>query len=317
MFNFIKKAVLPVILAFILVFSLGCDNKNNNNNNNSNNGGGTPSVATYEIDSAEALDILSEIQTKLDDFVLKMNEKNILGDENITPSMISSLVTMLNDSYKATAIASEFDTTSFEVDKLYACKTATTDKYVKSTNLNDEKLNFEIVCVTPDQYFENYIFEIAVDKGEIKSLKLRSLLTTDTGTIIISMYETKIDFVNETFDVFYAKPIKHTWVSTEEWLELFLNEDNLVNIQWGFLYTAKVDLKATDENLAVVERYIDETTDTLETAVIEFSYINFYNNLAVLASNDTFGVITDIFVNLSNVSNVAYNDQSNNFSLAG
>ena len=312
MLNLIKKSFLSMIFAFILMFSIGCDNKNNGNNDN----GGTP-TASYEIDSAETLSILSDLQQKMDEFVVKMNDKDILRNSNVTTAMITSWESMLNDTYKATRLVNEFESETFEVDSLYANKTSTTDKFIKSENFNDEKLSIDIVCFTENESFENYIFEIEVNEGEIESLKLRNLLTTDTGTIVISMYEIVIDFVNETLDVFYAKPVKKTWLSTEEWLDVFLNEDNLINIEWGFLYTAKINLKVADVNAVIVEIYSDTISETLENAIIEFSYIDFYSNLTMLATSDSFKTIEDIFVSIEDLSYVEYNDAGNKFALAG
>ncbi len=313
MIKFVKKAILPMFLGLILVFSIGCDNKNNNNNNG-NGGDDNPPATSYEITSSEAGNILETLEISLDSFVAKANDKNVSSASGLTQSMINALTIILNDSYGAIDFYNQFTEGSFNVDQLYTYKTLSTDKFGDVKNTNDEKLSIDLVYYTENQSFENYSYEITVDKGSVKKLNFRYFVTTDTGTTVINMYEADFDFTNSTLQLLYIKPIKNTWVTSEEYLNIFFTEDNIGNVEWGSLFDVKIDLNSTT-NLVTANRYIDTLTDTMKEKVIDFSYNDFYQNLAVLATNDESETISDKFSALVSIEHITYNYSENKFNV--
>lgn len=323
MIRFIKKSILPVIFMCVMLFSVACDKSDGNSDNKPKN-----APPSYELTSAEAVTILDGLTGEIDSFILKMNEKGVLADGAIAPNMIPSVVAMLNDSYKTSTIAENFVDDDFKVNELYANKTLITDKFVSIKTENNEKLSLDLVSYTSVEIdgsnyemFENYLYEIIVNEGDIKSLRVRNFLSNDkipslSNASNITMYEIFLDFENEVFDIFYAKPTKqYAWMLNDEYLDNFFDEERLVQVEWGFLYTINIDLNA--QNMVVSEKYIDELTTTLKTEIVDFNYTAFDINLTALATAEEFVEIDDIFAEIGDISYVEYNDAENKFIVAG
>ena len=328
MIKLLKKTILPLIFAFVMILSVGCDNKGSDGNNDGNGGGSTP--ASYSINSAEAVNILDSLSGEIDGFIVEMNNKNILDNSNFSPNMIPSVITLLNDSYKASVFAEAFEEGNFQVNKLYANKTSTTDKFANVTVTSDEQLSVDFVTYAAVEIegktyeiFENYLYEVTVDEGVIKSLKVRNLISNDkipsmSSVSAITMYEIVFDFENEVLDIFYAKPSKHyAWMLNDEYLDYFFDAEKISDVVWGTLYKVKIDLKAQSTEMITAERYIDELSDTLKNEVLNFSYTEFDENLTTFATSENFEEIEDVFANIADISNVEYDDVNNKFALAG
>ncbi len=326
MIRFLKKTVLPIIFACIMVLSVGCNDKENNNNDNNNESGNPP--VGYQLNSAEAVNILGSLKGEIDNFVVKMNNNNVLDNENFASNMIPSVITLLNDSYKATNFCALFEEDTFIANKIYAHKTTSVDKFANVTTSNNEKLSVDLVTYASVaiegsncELFENYSYEIFVDEGDIKSLKVRNLIANDkipsmNDTSNITMYELLFDFENETLNIFYGKPSKHIgWMLNGEYLDYYFDEDKLSSVIWGTLYTTKIDLKAQESNIVVTERYIDEINESLKNSVLDFSYTDFAANLTTLAASEEYVEIEDLFANIVNESYISYDEVNNKFAI--
>lgn len=320
----IKNMFLPIIFACVMVFSVACkNNKNNENNGNSKN-------ALYTLDNVESKAVLNSLGDKVNEFILKMNDKNVLeDDEKFPPNIVPSMLTILNDSYKASILCNKIEEDSFDINNLYANKTDDTDEFLNVKTFNNEKVLVDLVSYTSMiidnkdyEIFKNYLYEICVEAGDIKKLKVRSLVLKDNiptlnEIVVLEMYEVEFDFENETLDVFYAKPAQHLWMNNSEYLSNYLNEDLIDNIQWGALYNLKINLKESSSNIISSEIYYDDFSENLKTAVLDFEYDDFYDNLTFLVSDDDYDEMGEIFSGIDDILFVSHDYENNKFALVG
>ena len=322
MLKIIKRTLLPIIFSFVMIFSVACkNNKNNENNGNSKN-------APYTLDNVESKAVLNSLGDKVNEFILKMNDKNVLeDDEKFPPNIVPSMLTILNDSYKASIVFKEIEDDSFEINNLYANKTTEKDEFLNIKTFNNEKLLVDLVSfssMTIDnkdyEVFKNYLYELYIEDGDIKSLKIRSLFLKDNiptlnEIVKIEMYEVNYDFEKETLEVFFAKPIQHFTMNNNEYLTTYLNETLVSNIQWGSLYSLKINLK--ESNLVSGEIYYDDFSENLKNEVLDFDFNEFYNNLTLLVTDEDYDNIDEFFNDIDDIMIVSYDHENNKFALVG
>ena len=204
----------------------------------------TPPVVNYVLDDAEINRVLESSYDECKDFIIDLNNSNLLKSNNYGSSEGTKTEPLLEYAFYPARFV-KAHTTDFEESKIYALQPLaqqTTLKHFKvEANDANDKIFVTITINTITEYTA-YFYEYSVSNGEIDSLKLSYLCAGYGSSSSLDFAEVLFDFENSVFEVGYGKLLE---VSSRTYLETkFDTKEHFAGIsngKWSYSHYHKVD----------------------------------------------------------------------------
>ena len=244
-----------------------------------------PPVIAYVLDEAEVNRVLLASYDVCKDFILDLNESELLKDEAYTSALGTKVEPFLEYLFFPARFVKE-NGEDFRKDKIYALQPRTqqtTLKYFKiEANESNDKV-FATIMINTYKDLTAYFYEYSVSEGEIDSLRLSYVKSGHSSSSELSFAEILMDFENQTFELGYGKLLE---VNGKTYLqEKFNTKENFVAIKkgkWSYSHYQKFDLKGDGEfvkDTTLMNASDESTNQKLIEMYDRFGFIGAYDKV--------------------------------------
>lgn len=244
-----------------------------------------PPVVTYVLDEAEVNRVLLASYDVCKDFIIDLNESELLKDDSYTSALGTKAEPILEYVFFPARFVKEH-ATDFKKDKIYALQPRnqqTTLKYfeIKASESNDKV--FATIMINTYKDLTAYFYEYSVSEGEIDSLRLSYVKSGHTSSSELSFAEVLIDFNNSTLELGYGKLLEvtgKTYIQTK-----FDTKENFASIKkgkWSYSHYQKFDLNGDGEfvkDTTLMNSSEENTNEKLIEMYDRFGFIGAYDKL--------------------------------------
>lgn len=277
----LAKNIAVFALALIGCFSFVACGKNNDNDD-----------AKYEITASQAETLLSKMCTKINDFTENYNDKDVFENENLNARYGNFLCKNLNNSVYLKEILDLIPDDKVELGKVYRYQSSTITKYYRIKQELNSKVLIDVISYKDESNIECYSYCLEVEKGDLKSLNLRTFTSSQGSLMNIEITEFSLDFETYKCDACFAQPVNPSAnISNVDYLETFLNSENINSVDWSLIYSFEIN-----PNKPIADMVTISGVDKLNQKVLNINYEKFYDLKLIFET--TTGVInieSDIF----------------------
>lgn len=278
--------------------------------------GNTPEI-TYVIDNAEINRILKASYDVCEDFIIDLNNSNLLSDNNYTNDEGGKTYPVFDYAFYPARFAMQY-TGGFEQEKLYARQVSTTMKYfeVKASESNDKvfaTMLLNDISTDGIKYVTSaYFYEFAVTNGTIDSLKISYI---DADTSLIRFSETMLDFKNSVCEI--ALGTINEFSATRTFLERNFTSEKFALIsseRWGYSYYQKFDF-SSNRTYVLNKAKMPSNNDMIE-AFDSFGFLGVFDKLDEYAAKGNLGLTglsQDYFLYCSTNGMIIFNSENTTF----
>lgn len=251
-------------------------------------------VEKYQITTAQAELLLSKVSTGVESFTSAYNQKSVFENENLKSKHKNILCENLNDCIFVKEILDLVPDDKVELGKVYCYQSSTKTKYYRIKQEQNKKVLIDVINYSNDDNIECYSYALNVDKGELKSLNLKTFTSSQSGMLMnIEITEFNLNFETYESSVCFAQPENPSSnISNSDFLEMYLNSTNINSTNFVTLYGFEINPNQSSSDM--VNIIADETV--LKQKVLAIDYEKFYD-LKIIFDTTT-GVVnleTDVF----------------------
>lgn len=339
--NFIK-CLLCLLFAVILPFSfVACKNnttsdgnndnptqeapKNDNNDENDNDSGDENkenTKPTYAFTIEEISEFLDGSEDKLDDFIIGLNNSNLLEEKNLDDgsTFISCAKEVIKHAYYPSYLIDVFEVhcsnanIEFEQDTVYQFTKDGGSDYIEFYVENDNRIIIDLLSHEVNgsvNQISYYCYDFTIKNSQITKMVVSNYFTNLSAKKVT--FENAIfDFVNYEFIAEFGKINNHN-DSAETFFNKKFNKDNFLSIPTGsWTYTIYGQFKFGEEKSSVIK----ESGDAREEIVNQFNSLGFlsvfdrYNEYKNLDREFVFGLVDDFrgYIEDGNLISVTYDN---------
>lgn len=340
--NFIT-CLLCLLFAVILPFSfVACKNnttsdgdndnptqeatKNDNNDENGDNdsGGGNEgnTEPAYAFNIEEISEILDGSEEKLDDFIVRLNNSNLLKENNLDDgsAFISNTKEVIKHAYYPSYLIDVFDVhcsnanTEFEQDTVYQFTKDGGSDYIEFYTIGEDRLIIDLLSHEVNgsvNQISYYCYDFTIVNNEISKMVVSNYFT-NLSAKKVTFENATFDFAKHEFTMEFGKINNHN-DSAETFFNKKFNKDNFLSIPAGsWTYTNFGQFKFGE----VKSFEIKEGDDARKEIVNQFDTLGFlgvfekFNEYQNLDVEFKFGLVDDFrgYIEDGNLISVTYNN---------
>lgn len=267
----------------------------------------------YEITTSQAEILLSKMCTEINNFTSNYNNKNMFQNENFNLRYKNALCKNLNSSVYFKDILDLIPNDKVELGRVYRYQTSTITKFYRIKQELNKKVFIDEISYKDENNIECYSFTLEVEKGDLKSLNLKTFASSQGTLTNIEITEFNLDFDTYECNACLAQPINvSSNIPNVDFLEVFLNSDNISRVEWMMLYGFEIN-----PNKSVSDMVTEFSDEKVKQKVLNADYEKFYDlKLVFETTSGMINLESDIFKTAeTSFDKIVYDETINKFTI--